>query len=54
MDQRLMAYSMVNTLCEQLSVRRVRFCFDGQAVDSLGSDLLWSGEFLCNPSLITH
>ncbi len=54
MDQRLMAYSMVNTLCEQLNVRRVRFFFDSRALDDLGSELLWSGEFLYNPSLITH
>lgn len=53
-DQRLMAYSIVNTLCETLNVRRVRFYFGGKAVDSLGSELLWSGQFLCNPGLITH
>lgn len=53
MDQRLMAYSAVNTLCEQLNVRRVRFYFGGKAADSLGGDLVWSGEFLYNPGLIT-
>lgn len=52
-DQRLMAYSIVNTLCQRLNVRRVRFYFGGKAVDSLGSDLVWSGEFLFNPGLIT-
>lgn len=51
-DQRLMAYSMVNTLCEALDLRRVRFYFGSAAVDSLGSALVWSGEFLYNPSLI--
>ena len=54
MDQRLQAYSAVNTLCEQLNIRRVRFYFGGNAVDSLGSDLVWRGEFLYNPGLITH
>lgn len=54
MDQRLMAYGMVTTLCELLNVRRVRFYFGGEAVDSLGSDLVWSGEFLYNPAMISH
>lgn len=54
MDQRLMAYSIVNTLCQRLNVRRVRFYFSSEAADSLGSDLLWSGEFLYNPGLITE
>lgn len=54
MDQRLMAYSAVNTLCGQMNVRRVRFYFGSNAMDSLGSDLVWSGEFLYNPGLITH
>lgn len=53
-DQRLMAYSMVNTLCELYGLRRVRFYFGGEAVDSLGSSLVWSGEFLYNPALISH
>lgn len=51
-DQRLMAYSMVNTLCRVVNVRRVRFYFGGKAVESLGSSLVWSGEFLFNPNLI--
>lgn len=50
-DQRLMAYSAVTTLCKSLGLRRVRFYFGGSAVDSLGSDLLWSGEFLHNPGM---
>lgn len=53
-DQRLLAYSIVNTLCQRLNVRRVRFFFGGKAVDSLDSELLWSGEFLYNPGLISH
>ncbi len=52
MDQRLMAYSMVNTLCDTLKLRRVRFYFGGEAVESLGSDLCWSGEFLYHSGLI--
>ena len=50
-DQRLAAYAVVNTLCEMLNVRRVRFYFGGAQVESLGSDLCWDGEFLYNPAL---
>lgn len=54
MDQRLVAYSVINTLSEQLSIRRVRFFFGGKALDTLGSDLIWSGEFLYNPGMTVH
>lgn len=54
MDQRLMAYSMVDTLCGLLGVRRVRFFFGGESVESLGSSLVWNGEFLFNPALISQ
>ncbi|MBQ7137923.1 MAG: GerMN domain-containing protein [Clostridia bacterium] len=50
-DQRLAAYAVVNTLCEMLNVRRVRFYFGGAQVESLGSSLCWNGEFLYNPAL---
>ena len=53
MDQRLMAYGTVSTLCELLSVRRVRFYFGGEVMDNLGSDVVWSGEFLYNPALVS-
>lgn len=52
-DQRLAAYAAVNTLCEMLNVRRVRFYFGGMQVESLGSSLCWDGEFLYNPALIS-
>lgn len=51
--QRLAAYSAVNTLCRMLNVRRVRFYFGSEQVESLGSSLCWDGEFLYNPSLIS-
>lgn len=51
-QQRLAAYAMVNTICQGLNVRRVRFCFDSIAVDSLDGDVLWSGDFLFAPGLI--
>lgn len=51
-DQRLVAYSMVNTLGRRLNVRRVRFFFGSENVDALGAALVWSGEFLVNEQLI--
>ena len=53
-EQRLMAYAMVNTLCEMLHTRRVRFYFNSEAVESLDGALAWDGEFLYNPALISH
>lgn len=51
-DQRLTAYAVVNTMCDALKVRRVRFFFGGTQADTLDGELLWSGEFLYNPGLI--
>lgn len=52
MDQRLCAYSMVNTLCERMKLRRVRVCFGSETQDHLGGNVLWNGEFLYNPGMI--
>ena len=52
MEQRLMVYAMVNTLCEMLEVRRVRFFFAGEQLPDLGSSVAWDGEFLYHPALI--
>lgn len=51
MDQRRMAYAVVGTMCSCLPVKRVRFFFGSQSVDTLGSELVWSGEFLHNPGM---
>ncbi len=51
MDQRLMAYAAVNTLGDILNLRRVRFYFGGEAVENLGADLIWDGEFYVIPGL---
>lgn len=50
-DERLACYAVTDTLCERLGLRRVRFFFNGQATESLGGELYWSGEFLYNTSL---
>lgn len=52
MDQRLMAYAIVNTMYSALDVQRVRFFFGSEETETLGASLLWSGEFLYNPGLI--
>lgn len=52
--QRLMAYALVNTLCEMLHTRRVYFYFGGEASQSLNGNLAWDGEFLYNPALISQ
>ena len=52
-DQRLAAYAAVNTLCELLNVRRVRFYFGSTQLQNLGSSLCWDGKFLYNPALIS-
>ncbi len=53
-SQRLIAYSMVSTLSARYPVRRVRFFFGDQAIDSLSGDVLWSGEFMVDPSLLAE
>ena len=51
LDEQLICYSMVNTLCEALGLRRVVFFFGGQQRETLGGKLSWSGEFLYAPGL---
>ncbi len=53
-DQRLMAYSIVNTLCGQTGTRRVCFAFGDAMAETLGQDTSWQGEFWVNPDLIIH
>ena len=42
---------MVDTLCELMGVTRVRFFWNGEAQDSLGTSFCWSGDFLLNHSV---
>ena len=51
LDERLAAYAAVHTLLESKGLRRLRFFFGGEAVESLGGELCWSGEFWPAPSL---
>lgn len=47
----LVCYSMVNTLCVNSDVRRVRFFFEGEQVEEIAGTVYWAGEFLFNPAL---
>lgn len=51
-DEQLLCYAMVTTLCEADSLRRVRFFFAGDAVETLGGKLYWGGEFMLNRVLV--
>lgn len=50
--EQTLCYGVVNTLCEAKGLRRTRFFFDGQAVETLGGTLYWGGEFLLNPAMV--
>lgn len=51
-NQRLLAYSLTGTLCQRYQVRRVRFFFGGESVDTLDGNVMWSGEFLPDPIVL--
>jgi len=46
LDQQLMARSLTATLCACTSTHRLRVFFGGQAIEDLGGNVCWSGEFL--------
>ena len=47
----LICYSMVNTLCKNTGMKRVRFFFEGEQVEYVTGVLYWAGEFLYNIGL---
>ena len=49
--ERLLCYSMVNTLCTGTGSRRVCFFFEGEQVEQIAGTVYWAGEFLNNPGL---
>ena len=51
-DEQLLCYSLVTTLCEALQVREVRFFFYGDTRASLGGQIFWQGSFLLNRALV--
>ncbi len=50
--QRLCCYAIVNTLCDTLHVNRVRFYWDGEVREYLGTSFYWAGEFMRNHALM--
>ena len=50
--QQLAVYSMVLTFCTATGTRRLRLFFDGDVLDSLGTELYFGGEFLLNHVLV--
>lgn len=54
LNEQLLCYSMVTTLCEAQSLRRVRFFFAGDMEQSMSGQLFWAGEFLMNRTLIVQ
>ena len=47
----LTCYSMVNTLCRNTGMKRVRFFFEGEQVETVAGGIYWAGEFLYNIGL---
>ena len=47
----LICYSIVNTLCRNTGMKRVRFFFEGEQVESIAGAIYWAGEFMYNVGL---
>ena len=49
--QRLCCYAIVNSLCDALTLTRVRFYWEGSVRGLMGTGFDWSGEFMLNHAL---
>ena len=47
----LICYSMVNTLCRNTGMKRVRFFFEGEQQEYVAGTIYWAGEFMYNIGL---
>ena len=47
----LICYSLVNTLCRNTGMKRVRFFFEGEQVETVAGTIYWAGEFMYNIGL---
>ena len=47
----LICYSMVNTLCKNTGMNRVRFFFEGEQEEYVAGLIYWAGEFMYNIGL---
>ena len=50
-SETLICYSMVNTLCRNTGMKRVRFFFEGEQVEYIAGTIYWAGEFMYNVGL---
>ena len=51
-QETLICYSMVNTLCKNTGLRRVRFFFEGRQEEYVAGSIYWAGEFMYNIGLV--
>ena len=47
----LICYSIVNTLCKNTGMKRVRFFFEGKQIEKVSGSIYWAGEFMYNIGL---
>ncbi|NLD03194.1 MAG: GerMN domain-containing protein, partial [Clostridiales bacterium] len=50
--EKLLIYSLVNTLCDTRLIKRVRLYVDGVQPESLAGEVWLPGEFLKNPEMV--
>ena len=49
--EKLLCYSMVNTLCLNTGMKRVSFFFGDEQAETIAGEIYWAGEFIYNPDL---
>ena len=47
----MICYSMVNTLCKNTGMKRIRFFFEGEQTEYVAGIVYWAGEFMYNIGL---
>ena len=51
-EERLLVYSIVNTLCELPDIYSVKLLVEGEQIETLAGSIYLSGELLPNPGII--
>lgn len=51
-QEKLFAYSVVNSMCKIKEVKSVMFFIDGKAIDYINGNLFWQSEFLPNLKIV--
>ena len=49
--EKLLCYSIVNTLCMNSGLKRVCFFFGEKQAETIAGDIYWAGEFMVNPGI---